>query len=176
MQIRFYTKGSLGHNQINAGLSFIRRRFLQVWGIYRFDVDYNKILNRDNVVLSSGGDTKGWLGCEGNGELTNACIEDGLYGISELVSLIKTVYSYTSADYYYAETPLSKTGSARAFLMSGMKISNPPVIHRLDYPEKSITLLRLEVFRSKNPHFKSLPPGVDENLKVIKGIRNNVYR
>ncbi len=173
VQSTFYSCHTMESQLVDIGLSFIRRRFSESWGIFRSDVDYDRIYNRSNIVLTKNGEIVGWLGLEADGELVNACIEKGMYGVPLLERMIRDFYTFTDNEYYYAETPILKSGSARIFLMAGMHLKQPLHKHTISYPERKVDLVRLEVYRSENPDFTTIPLGIEENLKAIREVEKN---
>ena len=166
----FYPKGTISSDLAYSGLVFIRRRFQDVWNIFRSDIDQHRLINRDNMVLIKNSRIVGWLGLESDGELANSCIAADLNGVNLLTAMIQKIYRLTDADYYYAKTPIAKSGSARAFLNSGMHLANPVKLSEIRYPEKAIVLVRLEVYRSENPDFGVTPLGVERSLRIIREI------
>lgn len=176
LQSTFYLCHTMDSQLVDKGLSFIRRRFSESWGIFRSDVDCDRIYNRSNIVLTKNGEIVGWLGLEADGELANACIEKGMYGVPLLERMIRDFYTFTDNEYYYAETPILKsgsTGAARIFLMAGMHLKQPLYMHTISYSERKVDLVRLEIYRSENPDFTSIPSGIEENLRLIKEVKKN---
>ena len=106
LTIECYSPAGIPGEICDCGLQFIRRRFQEVWGIFRYDVTIERIQNRHNVVLQSQqGQVLGWLGIERDGELSNACLAHGLHEVS-LIDLVKAAFRFTDFAYYYAETPI----------------------------------------------------------------------
>ena len=143
METQVWDRNTLSPSLCNAGVNFIRRRFLEVWGIYRTDVTHARIMERRNFVMLEHGRVVGWLGLERDGELTNACIEHGYRGGLQLSTLIREAYRVAGRRHIYADVPLVNGRSAGIFLKNGMKLSRTPFLTRLKYPDQDMVLVRL---------------------------------
>jgi hypothetical protein len=156
MKIELWSENSLPQDLLSKGLEFIHRRFLEVWGIYRSDVSNELVFKRKNLILTENSKIVGWLGIESDGELTNACIETGYKGTDNLINLIKKAYQVVPFSYIYANVPISKKASALAFLKTGMKLDEEPLLIKLKYPEKDVILVRLYLDKNKwNPELSN---------------------
>jgi len=173
ISINYYIAGSLPTNLVAEGLQFIRECFLDVWGVFRCDVNLNDIRKRDNVVILKDDMVLGWLGVEDDGELTNACVSKELEGVKNLISMIKKTYEMTTKESYYAETPLLKSGSARAFLSCGMLLTDPIEIRKIKYAEKDIELVKMELSLRNEGSISNTTEVVENSLLVIKEITEN---
>lgn len=156
MKIEYWPENSLPPSTSKNGLDFIHRRFKEVWNIHRIDVTKQILLKRKNVILLDNSNIIGWLGIEKDGELTNACIEKNFHGVNKLIDLIHTAYKFVDLKCLYVMVPISKTGSAYAFLNTGMRLNFPLKLKRLQYTKdkRSVTLVRLSIdiknYKSEN--------------------------
>ena len=156
IEIEYWPENSLPPSTLKNGLDFIHRRFKEVWNIHRIDVTKQILLKRKNVILLNNSNIIGCLGIEKDGELTNACIEKNVNGVNKLIDLIHTAYKFADLECLYVMVPISKTGSAYAFLNSGMRLDLPLKLKRLQYikDRRSVTLVRLSIdiknYKSEN--------------------------
>ncbi len=147
LEVRYFPNNSLPTSLLKEGLIFIRRRFQEVWGIYRSDVTIERIKIRKNFIIFDYSKLVGWLGLEDSGELTNACIKKTYKGVENLIFLIKKSYEFSPQKYLYARVPIHRTAPALAFLKAGMKLSIPPELTQLKYLEKEVILVKLFIFK-----------------------------
>ncbi len=92
VEINFWLEYSLSASLLTAGVELIRRRFFEVWDVYRREVTEESLYRRKNLTLFDGPNLIGWLGIEDDGEFTNACIETGYHGIALLSRAIDLSY------------------------------------------------------------------------------------
>lgn len=143
MNTLYYDKYTIPPEMINHGINFIRKIFLEVWGINRTDINYNSINTRKNLILFDDDNIVGWLGIEKDGELTNACIENRSHRGKLLLGLIEYAYRTLPEYSFYAKVPISKISSGNIFIRSGMRLESPSHLSSISYPEKTISLVRL---------------------------------
>ena len=170
--IEYYSEKSLSSCQVKEGLDFIHRRFLEEWGIRRVDVTYDLILKRKNIILKDKSKVIGWLGIEDDGELTNACIEKGYKGTKNLIKLILKAYDMVPKTYLYADVPICKAASARAFLTTGMRLEEKPIkLIKLVYQERDIVLVKLSIEKTGHKDFN--PDNLKRDLQTIANLNIN---
>ncbi len=143
MEIQVWDRNTLSPSRCNAGVDFIRRRFLEVWGIYRSDVTRSRVMERRNLIMLDNTRIVGWLGLERDGELTNACIEHGYHGALRLSALIVEAYRIAGRRHVYANVPLVNGRFAGIFLQNGMRLPRVPFLTRLKYRDDDMVLVRL---------------------------------
>lgn len=176
IEVKYWTENSLPSYFVKEGIAFIRKRFLTCWDIYRTDVTYDCILSRKNIILFDDAKIIGWLGIENDGQFTNACIEKGYRGVDNLIRLIEKAYCVFPLPYKYANVPVLRTASARAFLTSGMKLEQNPCLFKLKYPEKEVTLIKLFTDLTCNLIRPNSRDYVEMSLRKIKELENGPYR
>lgn len=175
MNLKFCAENTLPPHLLKEGIKFIRRRFQEVWGIYRTDVTYDLVLRRKNIVLFDNSKIVGWLGIESDGELTNACIEKKYGGGNTLIGLIEKAYRSASFKYMYANVPIKKTASARAFLTSGMQLEKAPYLTKLIYPEKEVIVVRLSIDLMKDRRKEKDQNSIEKDIERIREL-NYVFK
>lgn len=173
MESTFRVQGTLSARSADNVVGFVRRRFCESWDIFRYDVDRERVIKRDNLLVIDNGLLIATLGLEASGELVNACVEKGHGGGKLLLSMILQVYRECGRHSLFAETPVSKSASARAFLKSGMHLVMPAQLHRIAYPEKTVTLARLEVSLDGRGNPKPGAVDIDDALHRIREIREH---
>lgn len=176
IKVKYWIGKSLPPYLLKDGVAFIRKRFFECWDINRTDVTYDLVLSRKNITLFDDSKIIGWLGIENDGQLTNACIEKGYKGIDNLVTLIEEAYCVFPSNYKYANVPVSRTASARAFLISGMKLAQNPRLFKLKYPEKEVTLVKLFTDLGCNLIKPNSSNYIEMSLLKIKELDNGPYR
>lgn len=146
MELSVHPAGSLSHAECAEGVRFLRRRFAEEWGLTRLDIDEKSVGRRENLTAREARKLIGWLGIEGNGELTNACVERGFSGNTVLGRLLQTVFRLKPHAPFFVYVPTERLASAVIFLRAGMFLpkQHPPQFKTLTYPERSVHLVRLE--------------------------------
>jgi hypothetical protein len=146
--VKIYYSNKLSTGLCQRGLDFIRRRFFEEWDVVRTDVEYERILKRRNIVMFKEEVIIGWLGVEVDNEFTTACVDSSKDGVLILRDMIEFYVKTEALNEYFAFVPIEKTGSARAFLMSGWRINKPDCLIKNKYMEKTISLIKM-VFNEK---------------------------
>jgi len=172
--IDLFAPGKLTQAVADQALRFIRRRFHEVWGINRYDVTSQRVNARYNVLLRNGIELLGCLGIEPDGELSNACIEHRLAGISLLTKMVTHAVEHVDFTSFYAETPVDKLASAIGFTSCGFRIGDPPRLGIIVYPERPIVLARLELTRVRGRPASTPSQTVEQQLETIRSLRNHV--
>lgn len=173
MECTFRPQGTLSDRFADDVVEFIRRRFCEGWEIFRFDVNRERVIQRDNLVVIDNGILIATLGLEASGELVNACVEKGQGGGKLLLSMILQVYRECGRHMLFAEAPVSNSASAKAFLKSGMHLVVPAQLHRITYPEQTVTLARLEVSLDGRGNSISGKVDIDDALHRIREMREH---
>jgi hypothetical protein len=164
----FYPK-KLSIDLCHKGLDFIRRRFFEEWGVVRTDVEHERILTRRNIVIFKEEVIIGWLGVEINNEFTTACIDNSRNGVLILRDMIEFYVKTEPLNEYFAFVPIEKTGSARAFLMSGWRVNKPDCIIKNKYMKKTITLIKM-VFNENQKNSID----IEQEIAYIRRINNQL--
>lgn len=172
-KLELFAPGTMPTELTRIALLFIKRRFKEVWHIDRYDVTMQRIMTRHNVLLRRGQDVVGWLGIEQDGELSNACIEQGLGGVALLERMCEHALSNVERSDFYAETPVENLTSATVFVSCGFHLSDPPRLELIIYPERTIMLARLEYspkLQMRGPENQTL---ATERLNAIGRLRDH---
>lgn len=170
MELKYWAENTISDRLCNDGIQFIRSRFKEVWGITRNDVSYALLMKRINFTLFDGARLIGWLGIESDNEFTNACIENGYPGTSLLKMMLQEAIKSLPKDRYFAYVPISRTGSARAFVSNGFYLSPDSFVKQKKYPERSMELVHIE--RVPNDYLIVDAATINDQLDKIKELKN----
>lgn len=170
MEIQYWAVNTLPDKLCTAGLAFIRRRFKEDWGVTRDDVSYALLMGRRNLTLFDGDQLVGWLGLESDNEFTNACIERGYSGTRLLGMMIQEALVHLPKENYFAFVPVSRTGSARAFISNGFNFKSDSPIKVQAYPEGDIELVHLE--RLENTQTTAGSTAIGSQLDQMRRLKN----
>jgi hypothetical protein len=170
MEIKLCGKATLTKEKCGQGLEFIRKCFIEHWGIFRSDVTYEIVWNRKNIILSNNGKVIGWLGIEDDNEITNACIEKGYHGLDLLSKMVQLIRPKLGEASYYAFVPYESLGPARTFIRVGFDVQIPPDVKVMVYPERSVRLIKLVMGASEHFYVNVSECHLEKQLNIIKGI------
>jgi hypothetical protein len=146
MELTCHPRGSLTVEECAEGVRFLRRRFAEEWGLTRLDIHIASLAERENLTIREKHTLIGWLGIESSHELANACVEKGYPGNAVMGHLLQAAFQRHPSVPFFVYVPTERLASAAICVRSGLILpaNHPPHFKTLIYPERAITLVRLD--------------------------------